>query len=729
MKNSTITLTLSLSVAATLVLVLSLAASAAHAENNFNRIASFPTYQNIPAGEDRNKETSAEIIDVTADGMTLIYTDSPLNAVGLIDIKNPNKPAPLGNIKVDGEPTSVVVIGKTAYVGVNTSKSYTNPSGKLAVIDIDSRSIKMTCDIGGQPDSLAAARDGSFISIAVENERDEDLNKGEIPQLPAGNLVMFNVANNTADCSSKKVVSLIGLAEIGSDDPEPEFVDINSRGETVITMQENNHIAIVDRKGQVISHFSAGTVDLYNIDATDERGALIFNETQKGRLREPDAVKWLDDDHIAIANEGDYHGGSRGWTIFDKSGRVVYESNTSFEQEIIKIGHYPDKRSDAKGVEPESVTTGVFNNTPFVFIGAERASVVGVYDVRNIKQPILRQLLPSGVGPEGYVTIPKRNLLVSANEKDLIEDGGARSHVMIYEYQNKPAVYPHLTSAGMKDLTGWGAISGMVADDNGMIYAVNDSFYGYQPTIFKIDPKTKPARIVDVIRVTRKGRPAQKLDMEGITLDGKGGFWIASEGRTDRLVPHALYNVNAKGEIKKEIAFPAELLAVERRFGSEGVTRIGDVLWIAIQREWKDDPKNHVKLVAYNIKEKTWGAVLYPKAEPKKGWVGLSEITAHGDQVYIIERDNQIGEAAVTKKVYRVSVDQLKPTKLGEQLPVVKKELVRDLIPDLKSTGGYVLDKVEGLAITKDGTAYVSTDNDGVDDHSGETMFFSIGKL
>lgn len=729
MKNSAITLTLSLSVAATLVLVLSLAASAAHAENNFNRIASFPTYQNIPAGEDRNKETSAEIIDVTADGMTLIYTDSPLNAVGLIDIKNPNKPAPLGNIKVDGEPTSVVVIGKTAYVGVNTSKSYTNPSGKLAVIDIDSRSIKMTCDIGGQPDSLAAARDGSFISIAVENERDEDLNKGEIPQLPAGNLVMFNVANNTADCSSKKVVSLIGLAEIGSDDPEPEFVDINSRGETVITMQENNHIAIVDRKGQVISHFSAGTVDLYNIDATDERGALIFNETQKGRLREPDAVKWLDDDHIAIANEGDYHGGSRGWTIFDKSGRVVYESNTSFEQEIIKIGHYPDKRSDAKGVEPESVTTGVFNNTPFVFIGAERASVVGVYDVSNIKQPILRQLLPSGVGPEGYVTIPKRNLLVSANEKDLIEDGGARSHVMIYEYQNKPAVYPHLTSAGMKDLTGWGAISGMVADDNGMIYAVNDSFYGYQPTIFKIDPKTKPARIVDVIRVTRKGRPAQKLDMEGITLDGKGGFWIASEGRTDRLVPHALYNVNAKGEIKKEIAFPAELLAVEKRFGSEGVTRIGDVLWIAIQREWKDDPKNHVKLVAYNIKEKTWGAVLYPKAEPKKGWVGLSEITAHGDQVYVIERDNQIGEAAVTKKVYRVSVDQLKPTKLGEQLPVVKKELVRDLIPDLKSTGGYVLDKVEGFAITKDGTAYVSTDNDGVDDHSGETMFFSIGKL
>jgi hypothetical protein len=714
----------------TLLVALSMTATTlAQADQNFNRIASFPTYQNMRIDEDKSQETSAEIIDVTADGMTIVYTDSPLNVVGLIDITSPSKPKPLGNVAVNGEPTSVVVIGNTAYVGVNTSESYLRPSGKLAVIDITSRNIKMTCDIGGQPDALAAAKDGSFISIAVENERDEDLNGGDIPQMPAGNLVMFDVSGNAADCASKKVVSLTGLAEIGGSDPEPEFVDINSQGETVVTMQENNHIAIVDRKGQVISHFPAGTVDLYNIDATDERGALIFNETQKGRLREPDAVKWLDDDHIAIANEGDYHGGSRGWTILDKSGRVVYESNTSFEQEVIKIGHYPDKRSDAKGVEPESVAVGTFDGTPLVFIGAERASIVGVYDVSTPEKPVLKQLLPSGVGPEGYVTIPSRGLLVSANEADLIEDGGARSHVMIYEYQNKPAVYPHLTSAGMKELTGWGAISGMVADDSGMIYAVNDSFYGYQPTIFKIDPGAKPARIVDAIRVTRKGRPAQKLDMEGITLDGKGGFWIASEGRTDRLVPHALYNVNAEGEIKKEIAFPAELLAVEKRFGSEGVTRVGDVLWIAIQREWKDDPKNHVKLVAYNTKEQTWGAVLYPKAEPKKGWVGLSEIVHHGDYLYVVERDNQIGEAAVTKKIYRISLDQMIPAKLGEKLPVVKKELVRDLIPDLKSTGGYVLDKVEGLSIAKDGMAYVSTDNDGVDDHSGETMFFSIGRL
>lgn len=117
-----------------------------------------------------------------------------------------------------------------------------------------------------------------------------------------------------------------------------------------------------------------------------------------GRLREPDAVKWLDDDHFAIANEGDWHGGSRGWTIFNKSGDVVYESGTAFEQALIQIGHYPDKRSDAKGVEPESVTTGTFGGVPMVFIGSERGSAVGVYDVTDLAAPKpSRSCLPASV--------------------------------------------------------------------------------------------------------------------------------------------------------------------------------------------------------------------------------------------------------------------------------------------------------------------------------------------
>ena len=704
---------------------LALLAGPVVAEMNFNRIASFPVTTNFEG--EAPEETSAEIIDVTEDGMTLVYTDSPAGVIGAIDISDPANPKPLGVMEMDGEPTAVSIIGTTAFVGINTSESYTAPSGMIKAIDVTTLTELARCDLGGQPESTGKAPDGSFVSVAIENERDEDLGDGRVPQMPAGDLVMIDVVDGSLDCGSPIRAELTGLAVVAGEDPEPEFVDINSLGETVVTLQENNHIAVVARDGSIVSHFSAGSVDLDNIDATDERGALIFTENQAGVVREPDGVQWIDDNHFAIANEGDMDGGSRGMTIFHKDGTEIFETRVSLEHAIIQVGHYPDKRSDSKGVEPEGMEFGVFDGTPYVFVMAERSSIVGVYDVSDPANAELAQLLPSGISPEGAVAIPSRGLFATANEYDGLEDGAARAHVMIYQYSEAPAIFPQITSEGADELIGFGAVSGMVAGEGSTVYAVNDSFYGYQPTIFEIDVSSTPVKIVGATPVTRAGRPAQKIDMEGITLDGDGGFWVASEGRTDRVIPHALYHVNADGAIEDEIGLPPELMAVERRFGFEGITRVGDTLWMAVQREWKDDPENHVKLIAYNTATEEWGYVRYEKATPAKGWVGLSEITAHGDWVYVIERDNQHGLEAVTKKVYRIPAAEMVPVALGEDAPVVSKELVRDLLPDLTATGGYVLDKVEGLAVLADGEIFVSTDNDGVDDHSGETMFFSIG--
>jgi hypothetical protein len=709
---------------------LAITATGASAELNFNRIASFATPDNMAEGEDKARTTSAEIIGASGDGMTLVYTDSPLGVIGLIDITDPKNPLPKGNVEMGGEPTSVTVIGNTAFVAVNTSESYVEPSGKLLSVDLATGEITGTCDLGGQPDSTAHNDEGTMVAIAIENERDEDAGDGRVGQMPAGYMVTIGVKDEALACDSLKKIDVTGLAEIAPEDPEPEFVDINALGEMAVTMQENNHIVVMDKDGNVTAHFSAGSVDLANIDATDERAALLFTESQPGRLREPDGLQWIDDDHIMIANEGDMDGGSRSVTVFNKDGTLVWESGAAFEHPIIQAGHYPDKRSDAKGVEPEGMEVASFGDTTYAFILSERSSTVSVYDVTDAENPVFKQLLPSGISPEGAIAIPERGLLATANELDLIEDGGVRAHVMLYELQDAPAAYPTLTSEGMDELTGWGANSGMVADEDGMIWAVNDSFYGYQPTIFKIDPTQTPAKIVETIRVVRaNGDAAQKLDMEGITLDGEGGFWVASEGRTDRVTPHALYHVNAKGVIKEEIGLPAELLNNETRFGFEGITKMGDTLWMAVQREWGDDPKHTVKLVAYNTETREWGAVRYEKAAPDTGWVGLSEIVAHGDWFYVIERDNQIGAAAKIKKIYRIPASDMVPAPLGSDLPVVSKEEVRDLIPDLKSWNGYVVDKVEGLAITRDGEMFVSTDNDGVDDSSGETFFWTIGKV
>ena len=693
-------------------------------EMNFNRIASFPVALNTPEAE----ETSAEIIAATGDGMTLIYSDSPAGVIGFVDITDPANPVAAGAFALpEGEPTAVSALGQTVFVAENTSESFTNPSGVLHAVDAGSRAVIASCDLGGQPDSTAVAPDGSFITVAIENERDEDAGDGRVPQMPAGYLVIQPLGENGAmDCAAQIRVDLTGLAEIAPEDPEPEFVDVNANGDIAVTLQENNHIVVVSAAGEVLSHFSAGSVSLEGVD-TEEEGALTFDGTLADLPREPDALQWIDADHVVVANEGDMDGGSRGFTVFHRDGTEVFEAGLAFEYAIAEIGHYPEARSGNKGVEPEGMEFATFGGVPMMFILAERASVIGVYDMTDPAAPVLAQLLPSGISPEGAIAIPARNLIATANEFDGREDGAAPAHVMIYEYQEAPAAYPHLTSAGTESLIGWGAISGQVMAEDGTIFAVSDSFYGMQPTIFHIDVSQTPARIVDAIRITREGQPAQLMDMEGIALDGEGGFWIASEGRSDRIIPHAIYHVGADGAIEDVIALPGELLAVETRFGLEGITRVDDMLYMAIQRPWRDDPANHAKVLGYNLETEEWSVIHYPLTEPATGWVGLSEIVAHGDHLYFVERDNQIAGAAVTKLITRVPLSAMEGmVALGETPAVLETETVVDLLPYLTSTGGYALDKVEGLAIAADGTMWVSTDNDGVDDHSGETMFFAI---
>jgi phytase-like protein len=122
----------------------------------------------------------------------------------------------------------------------------------------------------------------------------------------------------------------------------------------------------------------------------------------------------------------------------------------------------------------------------------------------------------------------------------------------------------------------------------------------------------------------------------------------------------------------------------------------------------------------------SWSWLAYPLDVAPAGWTGLSELVAvDHDTFAVIERDNQRGPAASIKKVYRFDV----PRGPWTGRPVVRKRLVEDLLPALRADHGWVQDKVEGLAVTGDGQAYAVTDNDAVDDATGETVFLRLGRL
>jgi hypothetical protein len=250
-------------------------------------------------------------------------------------------------------------------------------------------------------------------------------------------------------------------------------------------------------------------------------------------------------------------------------------------------------------------------------------------------------------------------------------------------------------------------------------------------------------------------------DPEGIAVAPDQTLWVASEGNASDSIPNRLLQLDVRGNVVNEIGLPQEIIACRaattgaaprRTLGSgfEGIAVIPGPggsyrLAVAQQRGWNyttpqceslDDDEgglnrigepNWTRIWIYDPDAETWGFVSWELAEvpPLAAWTGLSEITLLPDgDLLLVERDNLTGDFAELKTLVKVP-GGLAP---GRRITESEKS-VYDLMPHLLATRGWISDKVEGVAVTQTGRTYVSTDNDGVDDWSGETWFFGLGRI
>ncbi len=185
------------------------------------------------------------------------------------------------------------------------------------------------------------------------------------------------------------------------------------------------------------------------------------------------------------------------------------------------------------------------------------------------------------------------------------------------------------------------------------------------------------------------------------------------------------------------------------RYGFEGVTVDGDgIVHVAQQRGWEFDaiPGGDVadcstlngdngdgageqgvtKIWSFDPDSGDWASTGY-QLDPRPArasWVGLSEITWNDGHFVFIERDNRTGDWATIKTLTRVDEADVDGGLIEEC-----EQTVADLLPAMLASNGWISDKPEGTAITADGQVYVITDNDGVDDWSGETLFLRLGDV
>lgn len=735
------------------------------AASTFERTATFPVYENRPDGEDKSTPTVAEISTVSKDGKTLIHTDALAQRIGFIDISNPNAPQGLGtlDLKAQGhakdEPTSVAVYGDYLLVVIDeTGGDFANPKGRVDIVRVSDRTRVSSIDLKGQPDSIAISPAGASgkpkAAIAMENQRNEELNDGNLPQLPTGFVQTIDLSGEPKDWKatpirfedeSGQLLDIVKKAGLDTpEDLEPEYVSINGKNQLAVTLQENNGVAIIDlQTNRITNVFSAGSAEVKGVDTQSDK---IINPTDSlpETPREPDAISWIDDNHVATANEGDWKGGTRGWTVFDTNGKITWDAGNSVENLAIRHGLHNNKRAKKKGVEIEGIATAKMNGTTYAFVGSERSNFVSVYNVNDPANPQFVQMLFTTNGPEGILPIPERNMLAVSSEVDEPENG-VRSAVTLYRLGGKES-QPSIVSADEGNAPiGWGALGALAADpkDANRLYAASDSAFA-NGWVYTIDTSKQPAVITERRAVKRDGAPAEDLDIEGISVAADGGFWLASEGKNGK--GNRLFHTDKDLNITSTIELPADVAEHIGKWGLEGVTSTKDAngveqLFVAVQRPlWKDpeakkleaaEGENTTRIGKYDTKTKTWQWFGYELEKPagKGDWMGLSEITALDDKhLLVIERDKLNGPDAKIKRVMKVTLPE--GAGAGENaLPMVKKELAVDVLPKLRATNGWTQEKLEGFTIAADGQMYAVTDNDALDDATGETVFLRLGKL
>jgi hypothetical protein len=696
---------------------------------SFRQIATF----NVPGA------TSAEIVSATPDGNYLVYSDAIGLQFGLVNISNPHQPQQIAVLPAGGDPTSVAVL-PTGNLAVGCVQP-----GRLVLIDLGTFTIIGEKAIGPGPDSVAVTSIGGQIVAVIAIENEGALGKGYV-EIVRLNLTDFASSQSaTVMFNDEAALTAAGLLAVA--DPQPEFVSIQGT-RAAVTLQENNGIAIIDISNPAApvleALFSAGVVDNRPADLTDN-DRISFTETYPADklatvptagARVPDSIGWASDGttlYTADEGEANFTGG-RGWSAHTTSGAVLFDDGGALEATAVQLGHYPDGRSDAKGIEAESLAIVDYGGREFMFVGSERGAFVAVYRLLGWgAQPQFVQLLSTGQAPEGILPIPMRNLLVTANEGD-----EADGTISIFEgvpgrwtaSPDRPVIF----SGGVDEP--WGALSGLAADPSNahVLYSVPDN--ALPSAIYAIHTDNGFARLRTHAPVTRDGQPVL-FDLEGIAIDTsdvkpdkRAGFWLASEGNASS-TRNALIQVDRDGEILREIHLPADVDAPGGRItsnGFEGVAVSGDgrFLVVAIQRPYAGEtiantglPRLHTRIARYDLALGRWEAFFYP-LENSTFTIGLSEIivvgsTPTGADVYaVIERDNQLAANGLIKRIYTFTLEGLTPEDIAAPVTVasvvgstVTKSLLLNIQPQFTP-----YEKVEGLARTDDGL-WVVLDNDG----------------
>ena len=192
----------------------------------------------------------------------------------------------------------------------------------------------------------------------------------------------------------------------------------------------------------------------------------------------------------------------------------------------------------------------------------------------------------------------------------------------------------------------------------------------------------------------------QGLDVEGLTADGEGGWWVADE------YGPSLVHFNDEGKMLRRLMPNNELprMYADRKTnrGFEAIAKVENKLYGFLQsplpKEQPSKDGEFSRIVEVDLETMKTSAeyfYMFAKGNEKIG----DAVALNAKNFLVIEQNGKTGEQS-QKYIYRIT--------LGESDQLVKKTL----IADLKNTPFNNVEKVEGLAVIDNKRLAIVYDND-----------------
>ncbi|WP_297772028.1 choice-of-anchor I family protein [uncultured Roseovarius sp.] len=342
----------------------------------------------------------------------------------------------------------------------------TDPLGAVSIIDLSGgadEATAVTLDFtafDGQEDALREAG----VLLEPGKSVSEDLEPEYITVLPGGETawVALQEANAYAvvDLTSNEVTDIRSFGLVDRSLPGNE-IDASNR-DNAINLQNYDNLFGMRQPDAITSVEIDGETYVLTAnegDARDDTEARV-KDLDLDPTAFPNAEILQLDENLGRLNvrtdlgdtdgDGDYdqlfHYGSRSFTVYNTAGEIVFDSGSQFAQLIAEIRPElfnqdegdVDDRSDDKGVEPEAVTVGLVEGTPYVFVGLERDNGIMIFDLSDPANPVFDHYIDSeangNISPETIAFIPAEQSATGFAQIAVAYEGDGNT--VIYDLDN-----------------------------------------------------------------------------------------------------------------------------------------------------------------------------------------------------------------------------------------------------------------------------------------------------